>query len=155
MAVGAEHTSGAGDAIALERRLAVHLGVARLGCAARAALGAGGLAIALVYELAIARALVVPPFVAILVGVAPAAIGLYVVVRTAIRWRVLGRVDRCPETLELAELAMRWGKPALRLAFADGASETVSTGTSDRTGLIAALRRRSASRTLPGARVVR
>ncbi len=139
-------------AAADDRRLAVHLAAARVGCVVRIAVGAGGLALALLYERAIARALVVPPFIAVLLGVVPAALGLYVGVRAALRWRVLGRVVHRPETVELVELAMRWGRPALRVAFADGATETVSTGQSPRDRLIAAVRRRGAARALPAAR---
>ncbi|MCE9579956.1 MAG: hypothetical protein K8W52_42960 [Deltaproteobacteria bacterium] len=142
-------------AAADDRRLAVHLVAARIGCLARVAVGCAGLALALVYELAIARALVMPPFMAVLLGVVPAAVGLYVVVRAAMRWRVFDRVARRPESIELIELAMRWGRPALRVAFVDGASETLSTGATPRDRLIAALRRRGAARALPAARVTR
>jgi hypothetical protein len=138
-----------------ERRLAALLAAARVGCVVRIAIGGGLLAIAMVYEVWVAKLMVfTSQMFGIALGLPPAAIGLYVIVRALIRWAVLRRLDRRPERVELIELAMRWGRPALRVVFKDGASETFGSGGVDRALLVDAIRRRAAARTLPGARVV-
>lgn len=120
-----------------------------------AAVGGALFAIAIAYEGVVARVFATPNLFAIALGVLPAGTGLYVLVRALLRARTLGRVARRPDTVELAELAMRWGRPAVRVSFTDGATETFSTGHADRNQLLDALRRRGVARGTPVARVHR
>jgi len=138
-----------------ERRLENLLAGARLGCALSAAIGAVCFALAVAYEGVVARAFATPNLFVIALGVVPAGTGLYILVRAFLRIRTLGRLIRRPETVELAEHAMRWGRPAIRVTFSDGATETLSTGRGDRKLLLDAIRRRGVARTTPTARVVR
>jgi len=138
-----------------ERRLTALLAAARVGCALRIVIGGSLLAVALIYEVWIARLMLfTSQLFGIALGLPPAAVGLYVIVRALIRVATLRRLDRRPETVELVELAMRWGRPALRVVFPDGATETFGSGGTDRNELVEAIRRRGAARTLPSARVV-
>jgi hypothetical protein len=138
-----------------EQRLTTLLAGARVGCLISGAIGIGLFVVAVAYEGVIARTFATPNLFVIALGVAPAGTGLYVCVRALLRGRTLGRIVRRPETIQLAELAMRWGLPAVRVTFADGASETFSTGKVDRNLLLDALRRRGVARGTPVARVRR
>jgi hypothetical protein len=137
-----------------DRQLAVLLSGARIGCAITGAFGIVLVACAATYGVVV-RHLGLSDVAVVLAGVVPAAVGVYLAVRALLRARVLGRVWRAPETVELAELAMRWGRPALRVCFADGATETFSTGRADRNQLLEAIRRRAVARATPSARIVK
>ena len=140
---------------AADRQLGVLLGGARVGCVISAVLGAVIFALAIAYEGVVAHVFGAPNLFVIALGVVPAGLGLYVMVRALLRARTLGRAARRPETVELIELAMRWGRPALGITFLDGATETFSTGRADRNRLIEAAKRRGVARTMPAAKVVR
>lgn len=82
------------------------------------------------------------------IGVIPLLVGLPIALGSLIRLRLLGRVSLRPEMVTGGELAMRWGRPALRLHFSDGRSVVLATGDADRNAMIGAIK-------LPNARVVR
>ena len=139
---------------AADQQLAILLAGARLGCAVGAALGAVMLVAAVGYEALIVRVSEPPNIFVVAAGLAPGAWGIYAVVRAMLRARTLGRAARADESPVMIELAMRFGRPALRVTFADGATETFATGRIDRNELIDALRRRSVARNAPTARLI-
>ena len=89
------------------------------------------------------------------IGVIPLVIGLPIALANAIRMSLLSRATTRPADVRDGELAMRWGKPALRLHFSDRRSVVIATGDLDRNALIDAIRAGGVPRPLPGARVVR
>ena len=139
---------------AADRDLAILLAGARLGCAVGIVLGAVFLVGAVGYEALVAHLRGMPNLFVIATGVVPGGWGLYTMVRALLRARTLGRAARAVEAPAMVELAMRFGRPALRVTFADGASETFATGRLDRNALIDALHRRGVARNAPTARVV-
>jgi hypothetical protein len=82
------------------------------------------------------------------IGVVPLVVGLPIALLSVLRLRLLARADAHPEEVEAAELAMRFGRPALKLWFRDRKSVVVATGDADRNQLIGSIK-------LPRARVVR
>ena len=135
-----------------DRQLVALVAGARIGCVLRVVLGGGLMAGGLV---AVTSHMGGPEMFGLVFGLVPAAIGLYLMVRTWLRAAILGRILRRPGDIELAELAMRWGQPAVRVTFRDGAQASLSTGRVDRNLLIEAIRRRGLAQVVPGARVVR
>lgn len=87
------------------------------------------------------------------VGVLPLVVGLPIALINGIRLRLLQRASAHPERVDAAELAMRWGKPALRIHFTDRKSVVIATGDLDRNMLIEEIRAGRMPRKLPGARV--
>ena len=87
------------------------------------------------------------------IGVIPLVVGLPIALVNAIRVRLLTRASAHPDLVDAAELAMRWGKPALRLWFTDKKSVVIATGDLDRNALIASIRAGKMPRQLPSARV--
>lgn len=127
---------------------------ARMACFIHAGIGAAIAGSAILYEAAIARLFGVPNLIVIAVGALPLGIGIYLMMRGLLRWRVLSRIARAPETATLVELAMRWGRPALRVTFANGATTTFATGRIDRNQLIDVIRARGIARTMPRAQLL-
>jgi len=89
------------------------------------------------------------------VGVLPLVVGLPIAAVNGGRLWLLSRAAARPESVTDASLAMRWGKPALRLHFADRRAVVLATGDADRNALIDAFRAGQTPRSLPSARVVR
>jgi hypothetical protein len=87
------------------------------------------------------------------VGVLPLVVGLPIALVNGLRLRLLQRAATHPEQVDAAELAMRWGKPALRICFTDRKSVAIATGDLDRNMLIEEIRAGRMPRKLPGARV--
>jgi hypothetical protein len=137
-----------------DHQLTVLLSGARIGCALSGAIGAAIFVGAITYEGLVWRVFGAPASFAFVAGVVPAALGVYATVRALLRARTLGRVARGAEPDELPELAMRWGRPALRVVFADGDTATFSTGAVDRGPLVDAIRRRAIAHATPAARLL-
>ena len=126
---------------------------ARIGCAITGGLGAAVFIATITCERFLWRLGATASFVFV-TSLVPAALGIFAAVRAILRARTLGRVARGAEPVELAEHAMRWGRPALRVCFADGDSATFATGAADRPRLVDAIRRRAIARATPAARLI-
>jgi hypothetical protein len=137
-----------------DRRLAVLLSGARISSLIHAALALALFVGAITYEGLVWRVFGAPATFMFIAGIVPAALGVYAAVRALLRARTLGRVARGADPVELVEHAMRWGRPALRVVFADGDTATFQTGTAERGPLLDAIRRRAIARATPAARLL-
>jgi hypothetical protein len=86
-------------------------------------------------------------------GAIPLLLGLPILVTSALRLRLLGRALHRPQDVTSAELAMRFGRPAVRLRFPGGRAVAVQLGDLDGNTVVTAVRARR-GHALPEARVV-